>query len=66
MFVFVVVFAFCTMATASDIAFYVGAYNPGRYDASQFQDVDTIIAETGHLFRDIQRFDNITLDSHVP
>ena len=65
--VFVVAFAFCTMAMASDIAFYVGQWNTdGWYDASQFQDVDTIIAETGHLFKDIQRFDDITLDSRVP
>jgi len=60
-------FAFCTMAMASDIAFYVGQWNSdGWYDASQFDDVDTIIAETGHLFKDTQRFDEITLDSRVP
>jgi len=45
--VFVVAFAFCTTAMASDIAFYVGQWNTdGWYDASQFDDVDTIIAQT--------------------
>ncbi|MCJ7692082.1 MAG: hypothetical protein MUO22_01535, partial [Sedimentisphaerales bacterium] len=58
-----VAFAFCTTAMASDIAFYVGAWNvDGWYDASQFEDVDQIIAATGHLFKDIQQFD----DSGLP
>jgi len=53
------VFAVCTTAVASDIAFYVGQWNTdGWYDASQFDDVDTIIAETGHLFGDIEQFDD--------
>ncbi|MCP4613962.1 MAG: hypothetical protein GY845_35185, partial [Planctomycetes bacterium] len=57
--VFVVVFAFCTTVMASDIAFYVGQWNTdGWYDASQFNDVETIIAETGHLFNDVQQFDD--------
>ena len=51
--------AFCTVAMATDIAFYVGQWNTdGWYDASQFDDVATIIAETGHLFNDIQQFDD--------
>ncbi len=54
---------FCTMTMASDIAFYVGQWNTdGWYDASQFDDVDTIIAETGHLFKDIQQFDDDQFD----
>ncbi len=57
--VFVVAFAFCTMAMASDIAFYVGQWNTdGWYDASQFDHVETIIAETRHLFNDIRQFDD--------
>jgi hypothetical protein len=57
--VFVVACAFCPMAMASDIAFYVGQWNnEGWYDESQFTDVETIIAETGHLFADIQQFDD--------
>ncbi len=60
---FGVVLAFSTMAMASDIAFYVGQWNTdGWYDASQFKDVDTIIAETGGLFKDIQRFDDAQLN----
>jgi hypothetical protein len=62
-FVFVVAFAFCTMAMASDIAFYVGQWNTdGWYGPEQFEDVETIIAETGHLFEDIQQFDDDQLD----
>jgi hypothetical protein len=54
-----VVFAFCTTAMAADIAFYVGQWNTdGWYDATQFDDVETIIAETGYLFGDIQQFDD--------
>ena len=60
--VFVVAFAFCMTAMASDIAFYIGHWNTdGWYDASQFNDVVTIITETGYLFKDIQQFD----DSHL-
>jgi hypothetical protein len=63
MFVFVVAFAFCTTAMASDIAFYVGQWNTdGWYDESQFDDVDTIITKTGHLFKDIQQFDDDQFD----
>ena len=63
-FVFVVAFVFCTTAMASDIAFYVGAPNvDGWYDVdSQFADVETIIAETGSLFNDIQQFDDDQYD----
>jgi hypothetical protein len=62
-FVFVITFAFSTMATASDIAFYVGQWNTdGWYDESQFQDVETIIAETGQLFKDIQQFNDDQFD----
>jgi len=54
-----VAFALCSTATAADIAFYVGQWNTdGWYDATQFDDVETIIAETGHLFGDIQQFDD--------
>src|SRR5210317_1053998 len=57
--VFVVVFAFCTTAMASDIAFYVGQWNTdGWYDSSQYNDVETIITETGHLFNDVRKFDD--------
>ncbi|MFB0554794.1 MAG: hypothetical protein ACETWQ_15935, partial [Phycisphaerae bacterium] len=62
-FVFVVAFAFCTTAMASDIAFYVGQWNTdGWYDESQFEDVETIIAQTGGLFKDIQQFDDDQFD----
>lgn len=55
------------MATASDTALYVGQWNSdGWHHASQLQDVDTIISETGHLFKDVRRFDHITLDCRVP
>ena len=61
--VFVVALAFCSMAMASDIAFYVGPWNTdGWYNASQFDHVDTIIAETGYLFKNIQQFDDAQLD----
>jgi len=63
--VFVVAFAFCTTAMASDIAFYVGAPNTdGWYDvATMTTDVETIIAEAGHLFADIQQFDDDQYDA---
>jgi uncharacterized protein (TIGR02246 family) len=62
--VFVFAFAFSTMAMASDIAFYVGAPNiDGWYDvATMTADVETIIAETGHLFDDIQQFNDEQFD----
>jgi hypothetical protein len=57
---FIIIIAWDTMAMATDIAFYVGAVNnTGWYDAStQSQDVQTIIARTGHLFHDIRQFDD--------
>ncbi len=62
-FLLVFVFAFSTMAMASDIAFYVGQWNTDDwYDETQFADVETIIAETGHLFNDIQQFDDTQFD----
>ena len=63
--VFVVAFSFSSMAMASDIAFYVGAPNvDGWYDVvTQTADVETIIAETGGLFADIQQFDDDQYDA---
>ena len=60
MLVFAVAFAFCTTAMACDIAFYVGAPNTeGWYDvATMNTNVATIIAQTGALFKDIQKFDD--------
>jgi hypothetical protein len=61
--IFVFVAVFCTTAMASDIAFYVGQWNTdGWYDETQFDDVETIIAETGHLFKDIQQFNDDQLE----
>ncbi|MHC4587006.1 MAG: hypothetical protein ACYS3N_20940, partial [Planctomycetota bacterium] len=58
-FVFLVAIVLCSTAMASDIAFYVGAWNTdGWYSAQQFTDVATIIAQTGALFNDIQQFDD--------
>ncbi|MCH8120477.1 MAG: hypothetical protein IIC00_12205, partial [Planctomycetes bacterium] len=59
--VFVIAFAFSTTAMANDIAFYIGPFNPGWYGDEQFKDVDTIIALTGNLFKDIQQFDDTQL-----
>jgi hypothetical protein len=60
--VFSIGFALSTMAVASDIAFYVGTPNPGWYDpAPMMEHVDTIIAKTGHLFGDVQKFDDTQL-----
>ena len=51
------VFALGATAMASGIAFYVGAVPGGAYDeATMLDDVARIIAETGHLFNDIQQF----------
>jgi hypothetical protein len=61
--VFVIAFAFCTTAMASDIAFYVGSVNPGWYEVpNMLADVDTIIAETGSMFTDVSQFDDDQLD----
>jgi len=64
-FVFIVASAFCAVATASDIAFYVGTPNvDGWYDAtSMIADVETIITESGGLFSDIQQFDDDQFDA---
>jgi len=63
-FVFIIALACSTAAMAADIAFYVGQWNTdGWYDATQFDDVETIISETGHLFQDIQQFDDTQLDA---
>ena len=52
-------FAFGTIAIAADIAFYVGAFQPGSYDdKSMADDVEKIIKNTGGLFNDIQKFDD--------
>ena len=60
-FLIAVAFVFCTTAMAADIAFYVGAFNPGWYGNEQFDHVETIIAEAGYLFGDIQQFDDTQL-----
>jgi hypothetical protein len=62
--VFAAAFVFCTSAAGSDIAFYVGAPNvDGWYDVdTQNADVETIIAESGHLFNDIQQFNDEQFD----
>jgi hypothetical protein len=54
------VLAGSTGAGAADIAFYVGAPNvDGWYDvATMNKDVEKIIAETGNLFKDVQKFDD--------
>ena len=58
--VLVIALAFSTTAGAADIAFYVGAPNvDGWYDvATELKDVETIIAQSGHLFKDVQKFDD--------
>jgi hypothetical protein len=50
---------------ASDIAFYVGSPNiDGWYTvADQNAHVSTIIAQSGHLFQDIQQFDDNQFDA---
>ena len=60
----IVVFAFCTTAVASDIAFYVGNPNvDGWYDVDSMNaDVETIIAEVGSLFKDVSKFDDSQFD----
>ena len=51
------VFAFGSMAMASDIAFYVGAVPGGAYpEAAMNKDVKKIIRDTGALFKDVQKF----------
>ena len=61
--VFAIVFAFSATAVASDIAFYVGSVNPGWYEVpNMLADVETIIAETGSMFKDVSQFDDDQLD----
>ena len=51
------VFAFGSMAMASDIAFYVGAVPGSAYpEATMNKDVKKIIRDTGALFKDVQKF----------
>jgi hypothetical protein len=51
--------AFSTTAMASDLALYVGPPNDGWYTAANVaKDAETIIAKTGHLFKDVQKFDD--------
>jgi hypothetical protein len=58
------VFAFGTMAIASDIAFYVGLFQPGSYDdETMAADVEQMINDTGHQFNDIQQFGDADLDA---
>ena len=59
----IIVFAFGTIAIASDMAFYVGGFQPGSYDQrTMTNDVEKIIKNTGALFNDIQKFDDKDLD----
>ncbi len=60
----VLVFAFGTMAKASDIAFYVGMFQPGSYDDETMAfDVETMMQETAGMFNDVQSFDDENLDA---
>ena len=61
-----IILSFCLVgiANASDIAFYIGQPNPdGWYNIpTMFDDVDTMIAEIGSMFDDVQQFDDDHLD----
>ena len=60
----VLVFACGTMAIASDIAYYVGMFQPGSYDDETMAfDVETMMQETGGMFNDVQSFDDGNLDA---
>jgi len=62
-FVLVVALAVSATAMASDMALYIGPPNPGWYDAAQVvTDAETIVAQTGHLFNDVQQFDDTQFD----
>ena len=63
MLVCAIVSAFAATAMASDIAFYVGTPNfDGWYTADEMNaNVETIIAQTGHLFKEVQKFDDTQL-----
>jgi hypothetical protein len=57
------VFAFGTMAIASDIAFYVGEFQGGSYDDETMAfDVETMMQETAGRFNDVQSFDDGDID----
>ena len=58
MLVGVFVLGVVSVASASDIAYYIGGWNPGWYDQSQFDHVDQIIADTSGVFMDVQKFDD--------
>jgi hypothetical protein len=59
----VLVFAFGTMAIASDIAFYVGEFQGGSYDDETMAfDVETMMQETAGRFNDVQSFDDGDID----
>ena len=63
-FVLLLGLALTSAVEAADIAFYVGQWNvDGWYSAEQFDHVDTIIAQTGSLFKNIQQFDDAQLDA---
>jgi len=49
-------FAATNASHAADIAYYVGAWNPGWYDDSQFKDVEKIIANTKGKFVEVKQF----------
>ena len=59
----VLVFAFGTMAIASDIAYYVGEFQGGTYDDETMAfDVETMMQETAGRFNDVQSFDDTDID----
>ena len=59
----IIVFAFGTLAIASDMAFYVGEFQSGTHDKKTMtNDVGKIIKATGALFNDIQTFGDRDLD----
>ena len=59
----VLVFAFGTMAIASDIAYYVGEFQGGSYDDETMAfDVETMMQETAGRFNDVQSFDDGDID----
>lgn len=59
----VLVFAFGTMAIASDIAYYVGEFQGGTYDDETMAfDVETMMQETAGRFNDVQSFDDGDID----
>jgi len=57
---FVIALALSTMATATDMALYIGGWDPGGawYNDQQFAHVETIVAQTGHLFQSVEQFDD--------